>query len=386
MCNLEQYDFMNSSWNLQKQKFIHHLTQKYTSLDDLFLKNNISDNLISPYKINLPLSVLDQIQQQIEQIYKLRKWSSQHLNEEFNRYSIPQAQNHSVCTSYDFHLTSDLQLKLIEINTNAAFLALGLNLYESWGISNHTNFDDRSLVAMFENESQLCGLSSMSPWLIMDEKPTDQKLFVEFKLYQEIFKKFNIEADIVNIDDRKAFNNVSMIYNRYTDFYLQDEKSNLIKELYQNKKIHLSPSPWEYFILADKQRMFDWQMQTDIPRPTSLLKIYDLTKANKDDIWLIRKNLFFKPKSSFGSKQVYKGASMSRRIFDEAFAQGFIAQELAAPSEIEVLHQNEIQKFKYDLRCYAYKDNLQLVIARLYQGQTTNLQAVGGGFTVVDFS
>jgi hypothetical protein len=40
---------------------------------------------------------------------------------------------------------------------------------------------------------------------------------------------------------------------------------------------------------------------------------------------------------------------------------------------------------KYDLRCYAYQGKLQIVIARLYQGQTTNLKTTGGGFTIVKF-
>jgi len=372
--------------NTQKQKFIKLLVQKYSNLDQAFLEQSISDNLISPFKIDLPMSALEQIRQQIQSLYNLRKWSEQNLADQFKQYNLPQALSKSVCTSYDFHLTQEQELKLIEINTNAAFLALGTNLYESWQIQNNTGFNDQKLIEMFENESRLCQKPAQSPWLIMDEKPQDQRLFVEFKLYQSIFEQNKISAQITDIDNTDAFNTTPMIYNRYTDFYLQDPKSQLIKDLYQRGQIHLSPSPWEYFLIADKQRMLDWQKQNEFSIPSSLLKIYDLALTPKDEIWPIRKNLFFKPKASYGSKQVYKGASMSRKIFEEAFAQGFIAQELAPPAEVEFNFNNEVCKYKYDLRCYAYEDQLQLVIARLYQGQTTNLQAAGGGFTIVDFN
>jgi hypothetical protein len=38
---------------------------------------------------------------------------------------------------------------------------------------------------------------------------------------------------------------------------------------------------------------------------------------------------------------------------------------------------------KYDLRVYAYAGEIQLLAARLYQGQTTNFRTPGGGFAPV---
>ena len=102
--------------------------------------------------------------------------------------------------------------------------------------------------------------------------------------------------------------------------------------------------------------------------------------------------MFFKPKSSFGGKGVYKGASITTKVFDSFFGQHFLAQQLAPPAEIEIAVETvkdnkpvkEIQKMKYDLRCYTYNQHLQLIIARVYQGQTTNLRTVGGGFAIVE--
>jgi hypothetical protein len=43
----------------------------------------------------------------------------------------------------------------------------------------------------------------------------------------------------------------------------------------------------------------------------------------------------------------------------------------------------EPQSLKYDVRCYVYDGRIQLVAARLYQGQTTNFRTPGGGFALV---
>jgi hypothetical protein len=40
-------------------------------------------------------------------------------------------------------------------------------------------------------------------------------------------------------------------------------------------------------------------------------------------------------------------------------------------------------QLKADIRCYAYDGRIQLMAARLYQGQTTNFRTAGGGFAPV---
>ena len=40
-------------------------------------------------------------------------------------------------------------------------------------------------------------------------------------------------------------------------------------------------------------------------------------------------------------------------------------------------------ELKIDLRNYAYRGRVQLLTARLYQGQTTNFRTPGGGFAPV---
>lgn len=368
-----------------KNRFIKQLQDDSSELKKIDLNSVVSDHLISPYKVTLPQSYLQKIKDEIKGYSALRAWGERHLQSDYQKLDLPKPDNYSVCMSYDFHIDDQGNLKLIEVNTNAAFLSLGLTLYKMWPFLQQPEFTEKDLVDMFLAENALCKLNTFN-LAIMDEKPEEQRLYLEFLTYRSLFHKFDLKCEIVDLSDISKLPANTLVYNRYTDFYLTADKSKPLRERFKNKELFLSPNPYEYFLLADKQRLFDWGQQTEVRKPDSLLKIYDLAHSDKDQIWAERKNLFFKPKASYGSKQAYKGASMSRKIFDEAFASEFIAQEYVQAKEIIVGTESEPLKLKYDLRCYVYKDQLQMVIARLYQGQTTNLKTIGGGFTVVEFA
>ncbi|MFZ3231256.1 MAG: hypothetical protein WA160_13695 [Pseudobdellovibrio sp.] len=368
-----------------KSSFIQHLLQKYPKLTAEQLETYVSEQLISPFQVPIKKSIISDIKNEIEAYWKLRSFSMDQLSAKFDSLNLKKANNYSACMSYDFHLNENNQLELIEINTNAAFLALGLELYSFWKIKNSAgDFDTQDLVNMFLHEMQLAGSSSINPSIaILDENPEQQRLYLEFLVFKYIFENHNIKSDILNINQSELLSEYSLVYNRYTDFYLQDSKSQVMKNLYNANQIHLSPNPWEYFLLADKQRLIDWNQQTEIAKPTSLLPTYDLAAELPEKIWAERKNLFFKPKNSFGGKQAYRGASISRKAFDDVCTDGFIAQKISAPAELEFILNADPIKLKYDLRCYAYQDKLQLIVARLYQGQTTNLKTTGGGFACI---
>ena len=74
------------------------------------------------------------------------------------------------------------------------------------------------------------------------------------------------------------------------------------------------------------------------------------------------------------------------KAFEEYFAtpEPMIAQDLWPALELQT--PGGEQKFKYDLRFYFYKDQVQMGLARLYEGQVTNLRAIGGGFTAIAWS
>ena len=53
------------------------------------------------------------------------------------------------------------------------------------------------------------------------------------------------------------------------------------------------------------------------------------------------------------------------------------------PSGRRLAVAGEAVDLKLDLRNYVYGDTVQLVAARLWQGQTTNFRTPGGGFAPV---
>ena len=370
--------------NYSKKEFINFLANQFPDLKKNVLELYISENLISPFKMKQPMFLFNKIQTEIESYENLKKTSYDKLTSSNNSILKKNVLLKNVCTSYDFHINENNELKLIEINTNAAFLALGVMLNEFLNIQTPNNFNSENIVEMFKNEIKLENLNPKRIY-ILDSKPEQQRLFIEFLIYKYLFIKNDLDATIVDISEISKIKESSLVYNRYTDFYLELNESSHLKNNYLNNQFQLSPSPKEYFLIADKQRMLDWQKQNLIPIPNSLLKIDRLTSENAENIWKNRKNLFFKPSNSFGSKQVYKGASISRRVFDEAIQNQLLAQEVCPAPEIEFKLNDKIEKFKYDIRCFVYDGKLQFCIARMFQGQTTNLQTYGGGFTPIEW-
>lgn len=368
-----------------KTNFIAHLTQNFPELNATDLDGYVSDQLVSPFQVPIKRQLIEDIKKEIQGFWKLRSWSADHLAAQYANKNLAKPNNYAACMSYDFHVNPNGQLELIEINTNASFLALGLLLYSFWKIKNEAaNFGDKELIQMFLDEAKLAGAESKNPSIaIIDETPEQQRLYLEFLIYQSLFKKSGLQSAIHSFSEVEKLEKFDLVYNRFTDFYLDESKSKQLKASFVAGQVKLSPNPYEYFLLADKQRLIDWYGQTDMAKPASLLPVYDMQYAPIDKMWAERKNLFFKPKTSFGSKQAYRGASMSKKAFESVCHPDFIAQQVSFPSELSFVSDAGAIKLKYDLRCYAYKDQLQLIVARLYQGQTTNLRTEGGGFACV---
>lgn len=93
-------------------------------------------------------------------------------------------------------------------------------------------------------------------YLIVDETPEKQKLYIEFLVYQSLFRSFGWNCQIV--DYRGVFEPFpDLIYNRWTDFYFEKGESKYLDAIFRSKKVCFSPNPFEYFLQADKQRLVD---------------------------------------------------------------------------------------------------------------------------------
>lgn len=382
-----------------KAAFIQQLKTTFPNLASQALDDVISDNMISHFSVELPKKVVVQAQKAIELFYNLRERSSyqQYYAKNLEALGIKDPGNKSIMMSYDFHVDENQNLKLIEVNTNAAFLILGHQMYAS---KNHAlpvpDFSLAEIGEMIREELRLQGKTPKDDLkiAIVDENPSEQRLYIEFLAYKELFKSFGWNCHIE--DFREVFENFDpeFIYNRHTDFFLTDPRSAKMREKFLNRETCFSPNPYEYFMLADKQRMIDWRQPGFLQSHglsgadlelllQTVPEAHDICPYKAAELWADRKKWFFKPKNAFGSKQSYRGGSISRTTFDKMMGQDMIAQEYVPAPEITFETPEGPQAFKYDLRCYAYKGRMQLIIARLYQGQVTNLRTPYGGFTSV---
>lgn len=303
---------------------------------------------------------------------------------------------------YDFHLNSK-GVHLIEINTNAGGAFLNALLLDCQGEASLPGkpASDADLEAvfidMFRREWQLArGDQPLTCVAIVDEAPEAQYLYPEFLQAQALFERAGIRALIVDpaefiVRDKGLYvgeRQVDLIYNRLTDFSLQQQP--LLLNAWQGGDVVLTPNPAHYERYANKRnlaRLTDADelhamgaTDGDIATLQSGIPHTFIVEAELENrLWDERKNLFFKPYRGYGSRGAYRGDKLTRRVFGEILKSGYVAQKLAPPGERRV---GDVL-LKYDVRCYVYDGKIQLVAARLYQGQTTNFRTPGGGFASV---
>jgi hypothetical protein len=308
---------------------------------------------------------------------------------------------------YDFHL-NEQGVHLIEINTNAGggfFNQLLIDSQRDADLPGKTVAIEKlepAFVAMFRNEWRLeRGSAPFRNIAIVDEKPEEQYLYPEFLLAQRMLERAGLAvyiADPVALKTREDglyFGNekIDLVYNRLTDFSLQQYPE--LNKAYENGRVVLTPHPQIYANYADKRnlaRLTDERglramgadeadiatLQSGVPHT------FIVNPDMEDALWAERKSLFFKPHSGFGSKGTYRGMNLTKRVFAEISKGDYVAQKLAPPGTRGLcVNGTEVVSLKYDVRCYVYDGQIQFVVARLYQGQTTNLRTPGGGFALV---
>jgi hypothetical protein len=391
---------------LTKSDYISFLTARYPALAQQSLNQLISENLVSPFEIELPQAVWRQAQNIAAAVFEVRDRQRKALALQMQTQGLHDPGNHSILMSLDFHLQGENQLKLIEINTNASFLALGCAIYESRGLPPPGDFRIDQLRACIENELRESGRTAGTPHIaIVDADPPSQRLYIEFLLYREIFRSWGWSATIADTQELNwdATNGnllvratdspaqkVDFVYNRTTDFFLAEPQSRALRQAYVGGGATVSPHPLEYFLSADKQRLVEWSqpgyLQTLGVSPeheavlqSALLRSVTLSDENADELWEQRKNFFFKPKTAFGGKYTYRGSSLRSKAFAEIRDRDFLAQEFCPAPEREFASDEGSKRMKFDLRFYFYRDQVQTGLARLYQGQVTNLQTPLGG-------
>jgi len=320
---------------------------------------------------------------------------------------------HGVCMGYDFHLTTSGP-RLIEINTNAGGLLLNAALVRAqeaccdsmrfaFASQFQTGSLEPALIDMFVAEWRLQrGGGRPSRIAIVDTTPDTQYLAPEFDLFQQLFVRQGMTASVL---DPSALQwrdgglwqgdlRVDMVYNRLTDFYLEDPAHQSIRQAYEAGAIVLTPDPHAHALYADKRNLIalssDAQLAawglTEAERAAllSVVPRTELVQADQADaLWTRRRQLFFKPVAGFGARAAYRGDKLTRRVWADIQAGEFVAQTLVPPSARMVELDGVLSDLKFDVRAYTYDGHIQLLAARMYSGQTTNFRTEGGGFAPV---
>ena len=297
--------------------------------------------------------------------------------------------NPGVFYGYDFHLTPEGP-KLIEINTNAGGGLLAARRFGRRDV-------ESAFIEMFRSEC--LGLKALA---IVDEKPAQQYLYPEFLLFKELFAQQGIEAHICAPEDLLLCHGglwheqtrLDLVYNRITDFPLETDGNTALRQAYIDGSVVATPHPHGHALYADKRNMVllsddaqltAWGIDAETRRVlAAVVPPTELVHADRaDELWARRKGLFFKPAAGFGAKAAYRGDKVTRRVFEEALANETIAQALVPPSTVSWDINGANVDLKVDIRCYAYRGQIQFIAARLWQGQTTNFRTPGGGFAEV---
>ena len=319
-----------------------------------------------------------------------------------------------VFLGYDYHLgpLDDDGPQLIEINTNAGGGLLNAKLSSAQraccGVVAGMqpcggSAAEEAFFAMFLEEWRLeRGDQPLRQIAIVDESPAEQYLAPEFELFRRLFAERGIGALIVDPRDLQFVEGclkagetvIDLVYNRLTDFAFESPASVAVRDAYLARAAVVTPHPRAHALFADKRNLAllcddEWLVSAGVDAPTrevlvgGIPRTREVTASTAEAFWATRKQWFFKPVAGYGSKAAYRGEKITKRVFEDIARGGYVAQAMVPPSERR-LHRGEApMDMKLDLRNYVYGGTVQLVAARLYQGQTTNFRTPGGGFAAV---
>lgn len=383
------------------QRLLTTLEARYPKSARSFdFKSRLSPLLFCTDVVELPNQLRTQAGEIVRAFSELRENKSRDTTLSALSPRVVDPGNYSALMSYDFHVDSNGQLRLIEINTNASMSLMTELLYETQGVENVFSREfRREIIESFENERRLAGSEKSRSVAIVDEKPEEQRLYAEFILYKELFESvgFTVRiADPSELSFREGQLEVTgqaidMVYNRHTDFYFETDSCRALREAMMARAACISPHPHEYRLLADKERLMELseegalaslaQVTREVISKALIRTISVRSIPDHAQLWSERKKWFFKPARSFGGKAAYRGSSISHPMFANILAGDYLAQEFVPAPSIKLPSQPD--EFKYDLRFFVYRDRIQLACARLYRGQMTNSQTPGGGIAPI---
>ena len=318
-----------------------------------------------------------------------------------------------VFMGYDFHL-GPAGPQLIEINTNAGGALLNTALARAQaaccetmkplipGPTSLAALDDAFHQMFLREWRRQRGEQSLTSIAIADDAPREQYLCPEFLLFERLFRRHGLRAVIadpaeLHRRDGKLWHadqSIDLVYNRLTDFALEEPRHAVLRQAYLEGVVVLTPHPRAHALYADKRnlvtltdgaRLRAWRIPELVIETLlgGIPRTVPVTRAGAERLWARRRELFFKPATGYGGRAAYRGDKLTKRVWDEIAVGNYVAQEKIAPSERRLRRDGDATALKLDIRIYVYDGEMQLLAARLYQGQTTNFRTPGGGFAPV---
>lgn len=306
----------------------------------------------------------------------------------------------------DFHLTVDGP-RLIEVNTNPGGLLLNAVLLDAvqtcapaaWTTwTTAAKAGDAAIAAWLDDARQQSGRAP-ARLAIVDSVPWEQFLYPEFELYAAAFREHDVDCVIRAPEELRfgpggladANGRIDLVYNRLTDFALEEASHADLRQAYLAGSVALTPHPRAHALFADKRNLtvlgdpdllegFGVDADSTALLAQIIPPTFEVVPGNRDALWAARNSYFFKPAAGFGSRGSYRGDKLTKRTWESMASATYIAQTFAPPS-MRIVHGG--QSLKADVRCFASEAGVLLFAARLYQGQTTNMRTPGGGFAAV---
>jgi hypothetical protein len=282
---------------------------------------------------------------------------------------------------FDFHLT-EAGPKLIEINTNAG----GLATVFSFSSEDESSFLKVKFVgAVREEFERFRGPGAVLKTVaIVDDNAKDQKMFAETSHFASVLKAFGMDARVCSpeeltinpetkvlefLEDGKC---VDFLYNRLCDFLMREPLHAHIRESAVAGKVVLSPHPALYVRAADKRRLIDL-CKKDAAECKVVPKTFML--GDKDLVFWQehKKDYVFKPAQSFGSRGVYRGASISRNKIATLPPDTIVQEDCAPPVSTD-------DGTKFDLRVYTSDTMLLGLCSRHFELSIMEMRSGKSGF------
>ncbi|MGI9548593.1 MAG: hypothetical protein ACR2M7_01245 [Bdellovibrionales bacterium] len=383
---------------MSSKEYQQFLARSYPSTKEYFNNNQASIPFCSQ---TIPLSskAFQSMRFVVESLFALKKNSNykEQILKEAPDFLKKEMLQDAILMAYDFHIDEQGYPRLIEVNTNASGFLLGNSFYQWKKQGYQEALESLKLAFQKEWDGYTRGhqLSLLRPQkvVIIDEKPLEQKMYLEFLMYQDFFQSMGWQVEICDSSSIKSNEEgyllgdqgeqIDFIYNRSTDFYFKNHP-HLLKA-YQRGTCCISPHPREYFLLSDKKRLADWFANSEAWQLKDLKKYlipsYLSDAVDLEQIWSDKKKYFFKPLEGYGGKGSYKGASITHKKWAELCKSSFLIQEYVPTSYSQ---NSQGEKWKVDFRAFVYRQEIQQVMARCYKGQMTNFREPGSGWALVD--